>query len=273
VLWIHWREFQNDSLPNYSPTVNWRVVNAANQDLIRSSNATGNCNKQFSVWEGGGTFTNLGAVVGQAANSLVTYDVRIDFPSRIFQVYQNNVLIIDVQLPAVASGYLANLVIWNNLSRSVTPSWKMCSEIIVADEPTVNMRVLTRPAIANGALTDWNGPVTNINELQLSDANGIDTGLIDQLRSFTIDTPTGISNVSVRAVCIGARASSNGTSPDEIQGLLRIGGSNFFSSNILLSAGITGRSIIFNTNPATGVGFTLGDINAGNMQFGFASRA
>jgi hypothetical protein len=270
-LWLSWQDTQaGGALVLGGGTVIGGIRDNLGNYLIRIVTSGTGANRQFQVWDGVSAWANVGAIIVVPLNARNRYDLFVDFPNRILRVWIGGVLTIDATLPVSAIGFQCVNAVWNNCSDA--DHARYCSEIIVADENTLAMRVLTIPAVANGAETAWAGTVTDINEIVLNDATAITTSTIGALESFTINTPTIPANFSLRALCIGARASSNSVSPDDLEGLMRVDGDNYFSAPRTI-AGIGGNSIVFDNNPATSAPWAVSDLAAANLQFGFAARA
>lgn len=126
----------------------------------------------------------------------------------------------------------------------------MVSQVIVADESTIGMRLLTRYMNGAGASTDWTGAYTDIDEIVYEDADFILSGSNNQVSTFT-QTGPAITGYTVRAVGVTARAKCGASGPQHLQLALRVSGTNYFSSSLALDAGYGAFVNIWETNPAT----------------------
>jgi hypothetical protein len=124
------------------------------------------------------------------------------------------------------------------------------SQIIIADEPTIGMRLFTVPIAGVGASTDWTGSYTNIDEIVYSDADFINSATADQVSTFAVTNPT-LTGYQVRAVAVTARAKRGASGPANLQLALRSAGTNYFSGSKALDVGYTANAHIWETDPAT----------------------
>jgi hypothetical protein len=135
------------------------------------------------------------------------------------------------------------------------------SQVVVADESTVGMRVLTRYPNGAGANSDWTGTYADVDELVYSDADFLNSATANQVSMFTQTGPT-ITGYSVRAVAVAARAHCGASGPQNLQLALRSSGTNYFSSSKALSAGYSANINIWETNPATSAAWVNTAIDA-----------
>lgn len=136
------------------------------------------------------------------------------------------------------------------LSVSVFGSNTWANQVVIADEPTIGMRLITRYPNAAGASTDWTGTYTDIDEMEFNDGDFINSGTANQVSTFAQTGPT-ISGYNVRAVGVYARARCGASGPQNLQLALRSAGTNYFSSSKALDVGYEAFGNIWETNPAT----------------------
>lgn len=152
------------------------------------------------------------------------------------------------------------------------------SQVVIADETTIGMRVMTLYASGAGNDTAWTGAYTDIDELAYSDADFINSSVADQVENFAGTLVSSIEGLNIRAVCVTARAKRGATGPQNFQLNLRSGGANYFSGNKDIDTGYRGLIHVWETNPATGSAWTAAEIATGsstsaNIQFGVKSIA
>lgn len=124
------------------------------------------------------------------------------------------------------------------------------SQVVIADEPTIGFRVLTRYPAAAGTTSDWTGGASDVDEAVYDDADFCNTSTSDAVEQFT-NTGPAIDGYSVRAVGVYARAKRGGTGPSNLQLGLRASGTDYFSASKALSVGYSAYGEIWETNPAT----------------------
>lgn len=126
------------------------------------------------------------------------------------------------------------------------------SEVICDSSSHVGDRLKTFPINANSAVnTGWTGSVTNVNEVVLNDSTFVYAASAS-LTSTYLASGFSLGTYNVVAVGVSARALVNsGSGPQNLQIVLRSGGSNFNSSSIALSAGYQACAHSWTTDPHT----------------------
>jgi hypothetical protein len=135
------------------------------------------------------------------------------------------------------------------------------SQIVIADEPTLGWRLLTRYPNAAGATGDWTGTYTDVDEIIYSDADFINSATNAQVETFGQTGPT-ITGYTVRAVGVYARAKKGASGPENLQLALRVSGTDYFSGNKALSVGYSAYGHVWETNPATAAAWLSAAIDA-----------
>jgi hypothetical protein len=135
------------------------------------------------------------------------------------------------------------------------------SQVIVASEPTIGWRLLTRYPNGAGATGNWTGDYTGVDETVYSDADFINSTTADQVETFT-QTGPAISGYVPRAVGVYVRARRGASGPQNLQLALRASGTDYFSGNKALSVGYDCYGHIWETNPATTADWLSGAIDA-----------
>lgn len=145
----------------------------------------------------------------------------------------------------------------------------MASQVIASDEPTVGLELATLSLTAQGALAQWSGTVSSINETITNDTTFISSNSVDQYTTYSISTlPAQYTNV--KAVIVNALARYTGSGPQNIEAVVRYSGTNYSQTMTPLGIGYTPSSRIYGNNPFTGIPWTNAEING--SQFGFRSR-
>lgn len=152
------------------------------------------------------------------------------------------------------------------------------SQVVIADESTIGMAVMTLYASGDGPDTAWTNTWAEIDELVYSDADGINTVNNNDVENFAGTLVSRIDIYSIRAVCVTARARRSATGPQNIQLNLNVGGTNYFSATKALDVAFKAFVNVWETNPATGVAWQPSDIATGsstsaNIKFGVKSIA
>lgn len=155
------------------------------------------------------------------------------------------------------------------------------SEVIIDDEPTIGDRLFTNEPVSDASVAEFIGSVQNINSTSVNDNAGIYTSVIGATHTFTPRQLTAPANQAVvKAVVITARARrDSNAAPGNIENVLRIGGSVYgavsagtisIDTQTSLDVGFQPYVGVFDTNPATGLAWTVSDVST--IQ-GFGVRA
>jgi hypothetical protein len=135
------------------------------------------------------------------------------------------------------------------------------SQMVIADEPTIGMRLLTRYPNGAGSASNWTGGFTDVDESEFDDADFCNSSTNGQIEQFTQTGPV-ITGYTVRAAGVYARAKRGASGPANLQIGLRVSGTDYFSSSKALSVGYSAYGEIWETNPATGVAWVNTAIDA-----------
>lgn len=124
------------------------------------------------------------------------------------------------------------------------------SQCIIADEPTIGMRLATYYPNAAGATGDWTGDYTSVDETVFSDADYIYSATNGQIELFTTTGPA-LTGYTVRAVGVYARSKRGAAGPANLQLAIRVNGNNYFSASKAQSVGYSAYGNIWSQNPDT----------------------
>ena len=130
------------------------------------------------------------------------------------------------------------------------------SQIIAADVPTIGWRLATYYPTGNSATnTAWTNGYTAVDEIDYDDADVVYTANAGDVETFTSTGPD-LTNYTIIAVGVAARARRGASGPQNLQLALRASGTNYFSATQALDTGFAAKVAIWETNPNTGVAWT-----------------
>lgn len=226
----------------------------------------------------GGAFAQIGPDVTAFVNDTeTTVDINVDFtqPTTRIEHFLNGVLsdqlIFDLFGDTGASTGITRVEFLDPNAGGNDARW---SEIILADEVTIGMRVRTLAVTAIADFADFTGSIIGVAGLDPGTL-GIVSDTVGDEQSFALED-TGAESVGLNPISVGfhfeAQPSVDPTEPQNISVGLRQSGTNFAQLQTLTNAGINRRSAILDfTNPITGAPWTLTDLNT--MQLYFRSEA
>ncbi len=135
------------------------------------------------------------------------------------------------------------------------------SEVIIADEQTINMRCATLVPNGNGNQSEWTGDFTNVDEITDSAGDVLRTAIDDNVEMMEATDYGGDVNLVVIAVSVTAQAVRGASGPQNLQIGVREGSSEVFSANKALTAVYTPYNEKFLVNPDTGIAWTVAELD------------
>ena len=151
---------------------------------------------------------------------------------------------------------------------NTTNGW--VSAVIIATEDTRDMVFDQNQFAANGTGTDWTGDYTNVTKTGKDDAGFVKSATGGQVETYNqADIDGGLALLDVKAVAVPLRCRKGATGPSNIQAVARVGGTNYPTANLSPDVAWALREGIFETNPATGLPWTVAEVNA--AEFGVKS--
>lgn len=170
------------------------------------------------------------------------------------ECYANNLLVASTSL---AGSHRALKVV--EITGPANNGLACASELIIADESTIGMRVKTFRPAGQGTQTLWDGDYTDVDDPDIG-LTSITTQLPGAAETFTHGY-TMTAGTAIRALIVGAAAGSGAA--DGIHALL---GGQEKSFVLPLTPGAAQNLAIYEVNPATGNPYTAAEFNA--LEFG-----
>ncbi len=272
--WTHWDWWVGSSTSNSGSTL-ITLFNSSGTAVFRLQ-FTGSLSLQAQYWNGS-AWTNIGSTYSISITTRYTFDLKlICGASGSFALYVNG-----TGSPVMSGS--ASMTAVDNIAKR---RWNACtsangasnnfthlSQVIVSDVSTLGHLYYSKPPTANGANTSWTSDYTAVDEVVLSTADFIESTVAGDVETFTgaaISIPTGV----VKAVVVSTQSKNAASGPQNIQGCIRKGGTNYYSSNISgIGISYTPIQAIFETDPSTSTAWTLADAGAASLEFGVRSQA
>lgn len=226
-LWVHWNALLDN--PSSDRITVFILQDDANPILRIRNNDPGGIfgNLDFQYWNGAAWITIAEDIV--ATDVLQPIDIHANLnASGEFTLYQNNMQIASFTGDTTLGATTANNIVFGPADSGVGDHY--VSEVVVADEPTLNWRVQTLRATADGTHTEFTGTFADIDEVGLFDDLTFVTGDTNNFQeSFVIEDSVTPGGYSVAALVTGARASRGSTGPQNMQ-FITVSNSNTFTS-------------------------------------------
>jgi len=233
-------------------------------DLYKDGSNTGKRELKLRLYDG---FTNQNdqSVLQVPNNMLVSFDIRFESTPTLLsiQVFINNAKLFDESFGTNGNSYgdPNQFVLGGAFANTNTQAH--FSEILVADESTVNCRLDMLRPLGSGGNSDWNGSLETLGDDDRT--SGMTTLTAAQRQTMTMDPYSGAANVSN---FVAVSTSTRGlNAPTKLSHTIRMGGGNYdgtqhdvpFEAKYLLTD--------YNINPATSLGWTAADIASAEVGF------
>lgn len=261
-IWIHF-DIQSDAISSGTQTARFLWYDSSGNERIRIRYGGGTTNELIVDYWNGASYTSLTAVSLDMQSARQTIDLNVVCNSatgsiNLYVAGTNRLNSGSINLSSVTD--LKKFRFYGaTVSTLQVDTW--VSQVIVADEPTIGWRLISRYPSAAGATSSWGGAYSDVDELILSDADFIYSASANQVSTFT-QTGNAISGYVVRAVCVSARAKKGASGPANLQLALRASGTDYYSSSNALTVGYTPVQNIWEQNPATTADWLAASIDA-----------
>lgn len=264
-VWFHHEIYQSAN-GGASGTI-WSIFNSSGVEVFRlKAGAANTAAFRAAYRNSAGVLTDIGAgeTVAPGTTTRFPIDVMFDCAGEI-QIFING------NLQAAASGTFSstqtdNIAVARFRCPYTAAGYVAFSQIVAANEPTVNWKVAGLFPTADGANTAATGTFADVDEATtVSDLDFISFAAAGDKESFVMSDVTVPSTHEIAAVILGARAKLGVSGPQTLKGLVRSTGVNYTSANDLegyISGGFSGGFLAYVNNPATGLAWAPADLNA-----------
>jgi hypothetical protein len=249
---------------------------ASNVDYILIQNAAGTeteykiIHNTDSTWTiqrfKSAAFSSLGTTAAAVlVNAAANIDIEIvrHLTTGIFRIYKDGVQIFSFTGDTDTDSTMGRIRFVGTTTNTREAN---VSQVIVADENTIGWKLATLSPDGNGANTSWTNDYTAIDESVYNAGDFIETNTLNQLETSTVtNINAAYSTYNVKAVVVAARASNDsGSAINDIQGVVRVGATNYTSANLALPKDGLEYSVqtVFTNNPATATAWTQAEVNA-----------
>jgi hypothetical protein len=142
------------------------------------------------------------------------------------------------------------------------------SALFMADEDTRAMHLTMDYPTANGTYGEWTGDYASVNGQGIDNTDYISTNLTGKKESFTfpaVNTPLTLFEIKAAILSTSSDFPTRGA-----KGFTRVGSTDYDNGQFIFNGDAgKGKNSIFNTNPATGLAWTLAELEV--AEFGLES--
>lgn len=209
-----------------------------------------------------GSGTSLASEAGLSVgsmNTLYKLDMQVSSygASSTVKIWVNGTLVITFTGDTSVSGMSG----FDRVLTGNSVSAALFSEIIVADEDTRLMNLVTMAPNGAGTTDLWTGTYSNVNPVTINDANYVYSNVTGQDEQFNcIDIPSGTWTVKAVMAVARAAVSPSATATQLALGV-NSGGTVNVGSNIALAGSFAPYQRLMATNPVTSAAWAQSEMN------------
>jgi len=218
---------------------------------------------------GGTSYTQIGPYVAFNNNkTTVTVRLRLHDTNGLIEYYLNGSRVFQYTGDTIRStDTTITHVAGDNLGSYWAGATTYVSQMLAttADESPIGMTVATLAPSTAGAVQQWTGTVADISEAPISTATAILAGSPDLVSTFQVGDVGTAALVRAVVVTTVARVGSTLAGPQNLHGVVRIGGTNYTTAAVTLDSVARPRFLVFEQNPATAASWTPDAINGAEL--------
>lgn len=218
----------------------------------------------FKYWNGS-SLTTLSGTYNMSAGTRANWDVyfKKHASAGILRLYKDGTLVLE-ETGLNTSNFAVDCVRIKGYDS--TSSTISVSQVIVADESTIGMKVFSPNLSAGNSNTFTSGAATDVDVDTATKLNTYITGNSNGLKAtFAMENiPAG--SLVAKAIAVNTRAKKGASGPAHMNMVARVGGTDYnHGTDHNLTVGIDPFAVIYNTNPATGLAWDNTTVDASEM--------
>jgi hypothetical protein len=227
---------------------------------------------QMQYWDGS-SWVNTGSTVALSNSGFYTLDfVGVCGASGSVDFHVNNSLQTSGSISDADCNNIAEIRLYQAWTFNVGTVF---SQVIVADESTVGWKAYTKFPTSDSAVNvQWTGSYADVDEAVTNVGDFVESTAANDVRTYLGAALSLGTQVTVKAVIVSFVALKVATGPQNIQGAMRLSGTNYFGPSVSgLGSGYGAFSWIRALNPSTGVTWTRSEAASAAVEFGMKSIA
>ncbi len=230
-LWFHFDVYaDNSTITGSSTDGQWFTISIAGNTFVRANLANGFV--EYGISNGGVSFTNSALILVPFSLNRMTFDIRVrlsDAGSDYLTIYHNGILYAEVSIAATGSTSVQS-ILFNNADINSNIFY---SQMIVADESTLGLKLSPMYPNAAGTVGAWTGDYTAL----AASNNGlsISSNVAGEEENWNLGAYIGpAAPAGIRGVYMQSNAAKGLISgPTGFQHSLEIGGTKYYGSTIV----------------------------------------
>lgn len=193
--------------------------------------------------------------------TLMAIDIKVDLTTDIsVEVYKDGVLVYNQSQAWTSSPGNPEFIFWRIWDmRGFTPQEEdqYISELIIADESTINMGLSDMTPNAAGNYSQWVGNHVETGDTDLG--TGASVAAVSQKLSSALSTFGGPASSALRALVVVNKASTRGGTVNDLRNFLRISATDYNGAALGVGESITEHVTVWDVNPNTALDWDTTD--------------
>lgn len=226
-------------------------------------------NNIIAQYWNGSSYTNIGDAFPIMMSNYVTIHLTVNDVGGVYELYVGGTLVTSGTADFSSISNLASVRFGRGTGAGAQASRLHVSEVMIADTNLIGHQLYTIPPTGDGAHTDWDGDYQDIDENTLPDDEDFISGEnVDDISTFTGAGKSLASGMRVKDVNISTRVLRGETGPQNLQGVIRLGGTDYTSDSVSLSEAFEYRSFSFPLDPSTSAAWDPAVAGGTSIEFG-----
>lgn len=265
--WLHWEWYHTTSGFTWPSGTIMELYDSSGVAQLRITHTyvspilTWRC----QTWNGS-AWVNVGTTVPIESGTRYQFDLNFDCGNT-FTLHAGGSALSGMSGALSGMADMVRARFYNQANSGAASKQTFISQVLLQDEPTIGHKLHTAPATANGFYTDGTGSYTDIDEMLMSDADVIALAANGEAKSFT-SAARVLGNRKTKAIIVSTRSRRGETGPANLQGRLRIAGSDYDSPSKALSVDYQPVQFVWAENPATTDPWLNADAEAATLDWG-----
>lgn len=265
-VWVRWNHWNALSVMASQPMI---LRTSAGVAVFRVAIPSTSPAYQMQYWNGS-TWVNIGSSFSYTFSSLGRYALHIwglGTASGEAEIYRDGLLMASGSADFSSMSGVGQLRFQQITTTADANRTLHVSEAEVATHSLISSRLTSKPPTGNGTDTDGTGGFGDIDEIAYSEADNVVFASGGQKNSFTSAARVLTGRV-VKSVTVSARIKAEAVGPQSARFYLLISGTRYYGSTFGLTTAYLPYVGIWDTNPATGVAWTISEAQDAALQWG-----
>lgn len=266
--WLHYEVYHPVLPDNDLDFTTVQLIDIATGQVVIGIDADNGADWAMEYWNGS-SFTSVIFDSDFTDDTLHRVDInwKIADAGGFFSIYLDETLVATFAGDTLLSGFTTidrvRFLGGDNIA-SPTSTEINYSQVIVSTTDTRGLKLATIDITGAGTTSAWTGSNVDVDDVGISDGDFLESGSANQVETMAAANLSATANaLEVRAVFLGMRAQRGAAGPQNLQGAVRVNGTDYFSSNVSgLIESLAPFQVMFEDSPDTASTWTNSEVDA-----------